>query len=142
MRRAMFVSLGGLEGIGHCEGDLCPLPGLGSKLAMAGFGEAVELRAAVVLRFAPVGGEPACFFHAMECGEEGAGFDAEGSVGDLLDAPRDAEAVEFAGADGLEDKEIEGALEEVGLVLVHAGGVLLSAGYMSLQWLVQNVNRR
>jgi hypothetical protein len=50
--------------------------------------------------------------------------------------------VEFAGADGLEDKEIEGALEEVGLVLVHAGGVLLSAGYMSLQWLVQNVNRR
>jgi len=73
----------------------------------------------------------------MEGGEEGAGFDEEGAVGDLLDAAGDAEAVELACAEGFEDEEVEGSLEEVGLAL-HG---LLSIRYTSVLWVVSNVNR-
>ena len=33
--------------------------------------------------------------------------------GDLLDAPRHPQAVQFAGAERLEDQQVEGALEQV-----------------------------
>ena len=108
-------SLSGFEGVGHGEGDFGPLLGFRAELAAAGFREAVETGAAVVLGLAPVGGEPASFFHAMERGEQRAGFDEESAVGDLLDAAGDAEAVELARAEGFEDEEVEGSLEEVGL---------------------------
>ncbi len=36
-------------------------------------------------------------------------------MGDLLDAPGDPEAVKLHGAEGFEDEQVEGALEEIGL---------------------------
>ena len=41
-------------------------------------------------------------------------FNREGSAGDLLDAQQDAVAVQAAERDGLEDQQIESALEEFG----------------------------
>jgi hypothetical protein len=52
----------------------------------------------------------------------------------LLDAAGDAEAVELAGADGFEDEEVEGSLEEAGLILIQRLN-LLSSGYTSVHGL-------
>ena len=46
---------------------------------------------------------------------EGALLDGEGAARELLDAQQDPVAVDVAQGDGLEDEEVEGAGEDVGL---------------------------
>ncbi len=53
----------------------------------------------------------------MQGGEERPRSDGERAARDLLDAPRDAEPVQLAQGECLEDEEVEGALEEIGLRL-------------------------
>ena len=53
----------------------------------------------------------------MKGGKQRAGLDQECSLGDLLDATRDAQAVKFTGTERFENQEIEGALEEICRVL-------------------------
>jgi len=50
----------------------------------------------------------------VERREERAGLHEEGAARDLLDAARDAEPVELAEGERLEDEQVEGALEQVG----------------------------
>src|SRR5215208_7483774 len=100
-----------------------PLGGLGVELPPAGLRERVVLRAAVVLRLAPPGGEPPRLLHPVEGGEEGAGLHDVGPAGDLLDPARDAEAVHFAERERLEDQQVEGALQQRSLVAWHGSPI-------------------
>jgi hypothetical protein len=112
--------LSGSEGVGHREGDAVPLCSFFPELAMAGFREPVETSAAVVLRFAPGGREPAGFFHAMEGGKERAGFHAEGAMGNLLNPPRDAQPMHLPIANRFQDQQIQRSLQQIRLILSHA----------------------
>ena len=87
---------------------------VGSKLSAAGFGNGVELRLAVVAGGAPFGFDPAALFKTDEGGIDGALIQQDLIATDLLNAARDAVAVERAhGGEGLQDHEVEGALQEV-----------------------------
>ena len=102
--------VGGEEGRDQVSG-LLPLARLARELLPAGGGERVVLRAAVVLRLPPLGlDEP--FLLELEQGRvERAVVERESVLARLLDAPRDAVAVERAeDVEGLEDHEGEGAL--------------------------------
>jgi len=50
----------------------------------------------------------------MQRGEEGAGLDYESAGGDLLYSAGDAQAVHFAGDEGLQDEQVQGSLQEGG----------------------------
>ena len=102
--------------------------GLDLELFPAGARERVELRAARVLRLAPLGVEPARALQPLERGEERAGIDLEHAARDLLDAPRDAEAVHRLEAERLEDEHVERALDDIGVRLVHAKTALDRCG--------------
>jgi hypothetical protein len=90
------------------------VPGLlfGLEADASGFGEGVELCAAIVFRFSPLGLYPYLMLEAMERGVKSALVDAENVVGELADAIGDSEAVHRAGGEDLEDEEVEGALQE------------------------------
>src|SRR5208282_2427701 len=118
------------QGAGDGDGDAAPTLGFRFELAAARFREVVILGAAVVLRFTPVGAEPAFFLHAVQSRKERAGLDLEGAAGHLLDAAGNAQAVEGAEAEYLEDEHVEGALQEFGLFV--AQEILLSDLYMSI----------
>ena len=100
-----------------------PLRRLVLELPLAGARERVEPRAARVLRGAPLGVEPAGALQPLERGEQRPGVDLEDAARDLLDAPRDAEAVHRLQAQRLEDEQVERALDDVGRGLVHAATI-------------------
>src|SRR6185312_1598389 len=74
--------------------------------------ELVIARAAVVLGGAPLGAEPTAAFHPLEGLVESVVVDAEGAVGPVLEPSGDGVAVHGAPAQGLEDEQVEGALEQ------------------------------
>jgi len=113
---------GGVEDARDESGHAIPLVGFGAELAATGGGEAVETGFAVVVGFAPLAGDEALVFEAVERGVERALLDGKLFAGDLLDAEQDAIAVERAKGDRFEDEHVEGALHEVELV---GHGVLL-----------------
>jgi len=89
-----------------------PVGGVLCELAAAGFGDGVVLGLAIVVGGAPGSGDPAALLEADERGINGALVEEEFVAADLLDAASDAVAVEGAhGGEGLEDHEVEGALE-------------------------------
>src|SRR5688500_14899056 len=104
---------GGGEDLRHGRGVAGPRARLGAELGAAASGEAVVLGAPVVLREPPLGLDPAALLQAVEGGVEGALLDAEGVVGRLADPARDGVAVARAPAEGLEDEDVERALEEL-----------------------------
>src|ERR1700679_1401191 len=108
-----------LQCIGHGGDDLLPLLGFLAELALAGFGEAIKLGAAIVLGLAPEGGEPAGLLQAMQGGEGRAGFDLKCAAGDLVNAARDTEAMQLTRLERLEDEQIKRSLEQVGLAGTH-----------------------
>jgi len=83
------------------------------ELAAAIGGEAIELGLAACVAFGPGGGDPALLLEAMESGIEGALLDLEDFVGELLYALGDGPAVLGLERDGLEDQQVESALDEV-----------------------------
>ena len=77
-------------------------------------GDGVVLRLAVVVGGAPLGGDPTALLEADERGVDGALVEEDFVAADLFDAAGDAVAVERAhGGEGLQDHEVEGALEEI-----------------------------
>ena len=55
----------------------------------------------------------------MERRKQRSRFHLKGTAGDLVDAAGDTEAVQFAGLQRFEDKQIEGTLEEISLTRAH-----------------------
>jgi hypothetical protein len=94
--------------------------GFDSELTLAGFCALVILGAAVVFRLAPEGCQPSGFFHAVKSGEQRPGPDFECVPGDLLDTPGNAKAVKFAVAYGLEDEQVQRALQKICLISLHS----------------------
>ena len=72
-----------------------------------------------VLGLPPLRVEPPGTLEALQGGEQGAGVDLEDVARDLLDAPRDAEAVHRLEAERLEDQHVQRALNDVGGWFVH-----------------------
>jgi hypothetical protein len=91
-----------------------PGPGCGLEAELgAAFGsEGVKLRASIVFRGTPFGGDPAADLEAVEGGVEGAFFYLKDVIGRALDPACDAIAVGRAPADGLEDEEVERAAKD------------------------------
>ncbi len=87
---------------------------VGCELAAARLGDGVELGLAIVARGAPFGLDPAALFETNEGGVDGALIEKNFVSADLLNAACDAVAVERAhGGEGLQDHEVESALQEV-----------------------------
>ncbi len=80
----------------------------------------VDLRAPRVLGLAPFGVEPAGALEPLQRRQQRSGVDLEDAARDLLDTPRDAEAVHRLEAERLEDEQVERALNDVGVGFVHA----------------------
>ena len=74
-------------------------------------------------RLPPRGVQPAGALQALQRGQQRAGIDLEGAAGDLLDAARDAEAVQGRQAQRLEDQQVQGALDDVRVGAVYSGTV-------------------
>src|SRR5262245_54397107 len=96
-----------------------PVRRLGVQLLPSRARERVELRAARVLRLQPCAVEPARALEPLERGQQRARVDLEHAARDLLDPPRDAEAVHRLKAEGLQNEHVERALDDVGVRLVH-----------------------
>src|SRR5206468_1934907 len=99
---------------------LFPLAGLALELLLAGAREAVELRPAVVVRHAPLGGDVALLLELEERGIERSVVDGEQLPARLLDAPRDAvPMLRTHRFERLQHHQGEGALPDV-VLFTHA----------------------
>ena len=102
------------EDAAHDHREAMPVGGVFGPLLAAALGNGVVLRLAVVVGGAPFGGDPAALLEADERGVDGALVEEDFVAADLFDAARDAVAVQLAhGGEGLQDHEVEGALEEI-----------------------------
>ena len=102
-------------------GHAVPVFGFRKQLALPCRGEPVIFGFAVVFRFAPLTGNPSLMFEAIERGIERALLDFSGALfQDLLDAQKNAVAVQRAERDGFEDEHVERALQKTELC-VHEG---------------------
>ncbi len=100
--------------------EALPIGGVVRRAAYGRPGDGVELGFAVVVGGAPLGGDPAALLEADERGIDGALVEQDLVSADLFDAAGDAVAVQSAhGVEGLQDHEVEGALEEVELGIGH-----------------------
>ena len=109
----MAIGSGGLKNLEDGAGVFGPDGGLRAELFPALRGELVVLGFAIVLGKPPFGLEQSAFLHAVERGVERALLDLESLVGGLADPRRDGVAVARTPGEGLEDEEVERALEEV-----------------------------
>jgi hypothetical protein len=96
-------------------GEALPLVDLEAERAAALPGDGVVASAAVVLGGLPVALDVAFVLEALEGGVEGALVDVEASFGKLLDAFAESPAVHGLEGEGLEDQEVDGAAEGIGL---------------------------
>ena len=71
---------------------------------LTGLRQSIKPRAPVVLGGAPVGGDPALLFEALQCGVERSLLDLKDVVGQLPDPLRDRPAVQRLERDGLQDQ--------------------------------------
>ena len=106
-----------------CDDGSRPLPvaRFGLQLLAAYLREAVEARAAVGLRGAPIGGDRAFMLQLEQKGIQGALVDGKKVAADLLDAARDAIAVKGPEQiEGLQHHQGQGSLQDVRF-LRHSG---------------------
>ena len=91
-----------------------PVRFFGLEVFLAGLGERIIFRAAIVLRFAPFGLNPCLLFEAMQSGIERTLIDLEDVFGNMANALSDGPAVHGLKRNGLEDEQVESALHKVG----------------------------
>src|SRR5262249_18417685 len=113
----------------RAEGE--PAPGLGLELLPAQRAEAVVAGPSSVLRRAPLREEEPLFLQAVGGRGEGPLIHLQGLAPGLLDALREPPAVLRAEAQGLEDEQVERALQQV-----------LAGRRLSHRRLLSNVDRR
>src|ERR1700723_2866691 len=117
MRQPLSGLVGDLAGAGQDATDGvdhgAPAVGLEVELFAAGRGQLVEARLAVILADAPVGGDPAAIFEAVQGRVERTLLDLENVVGGVLDDVRDGMAVGRAHDQGLQYEHVERAEQQL-----------------------------
>jgi len=126
------LSFRGIEDAGDGVGELGPAGTLCEQMLFAGVGEAVDADALFVLGKLPVGGDHFLTLETVQGGIEGAGVDLEDVVGVGFDGLADAVAVAGAPAEGLQDQEVESALEQLDAILIAIGHAPRPLGVESL----------
>ena len=98
----------------QCDGGrhLLPVRHLPFELLAAGFGQGVELGAAILFRGAPLCADPFLAFQAIERRVERTLLDLQDVARDLLDALGDAPAVHGFERQSFQDQKIERALQD------------------------------
>src|SRR6185437_8801852 len=109
----------GVEEACHRGRAALPVGRLHLELLPAGAREPIVSGPARVFGLPPLGVEPAGAFESLEGGEQGAGIDPEHPARDLLDAAADAVAVHRLETQRLEDEQVERALDDIGVRLLH-----------------------
>src|SRR5439155_12463185 len=104
----------GRENAGHGLRETLPALPLLAELLAARARQFVEAGPSVVLRGAPLRPDPTLRLQAIERGIERALVDLQDVLGELLNPLGDPPAVHGRREQGLQDKDIEGPLEEVG----------------------------
>ena len=97
------------------SGCIASGPAQSLEAPASGAGETVVPGPPGAVARAPLGVHQSRPLQALQGGEEGAGVHLEDVAGDLLDPAGDAEAVQRREAQGLEDEQVQGALDDVGL---------------------------
>src|SRR5262245_47660097 len=97
-----------------------PVRGFYLQLLPAGARQPVVLRAPGTGGLLPLGVEPSGTLQAAQRRQERAGIDLEHAARHLLDAAGNAESVHRLEAQRLENEHVERALNDVGVVRVHA----------------------
>ena len=113
---ALILLRGGSEDARHEPGHLLPAVRFAAKLTASGRRQSIIFGFALVVGFAPLAGDEALVFQAVERGVERTLLDFEAVAGDLLDAEENAVSVQWAEGDGLEDQKVERALQKIDAV--------------------------
>jgi hypothetical protein len=98
------------------RGETRPAVLLGREQLLPSDGEAVVLRLPVVVRDTPFGADRAVELEPVKGGVERPFLDLQHLIREQVDRLGDSVAVQRAALEGMEDEEIEGALEEGGRV--------------------------
>jgi hypothetical protein len=102
----------GIENTSDGGGEALPFGGFAHELFAAGGSERVEAGFAIVGGDAPLGGDPAAVFEALERGIESAMLDEQFLPGSVLNSASDALAVLLAEDESAQDEQVERALQE------------------------------
>ena len=87
-----------------------------AQLALAFLCPPIVSGTPVIFRLPPDGTQPSCLFHSVKSRKERTGSDLERAVSDLLDTPGDAQSMEFAVANRLEDEQVQRSLQKICLI--------------------------
>src|SRR5687768_17255470 len=117
-----FRESSGAEELLHCQHEPAPTFGLSTKSSATERGEAVILRATVVVRDLPVAVDPLLLLEALECRVERALIDFKHAVAQLLNALSDPPSMHRCEGKGAEDEQIDGAPEGLGRRFAHGSG--------------------
>src|ERR1041384_7444807 len=111
-RKRAISALRGAQHLAHRADIVLPLGDFLTQLAAPARRQAIELGAAVVLREPPLRFDPAPPLEPVQGGIERPFFNQKGGVGALPDPGCNVVAMGRPPGEGLEDQEIEGALQE------------------------------
>src|SRR5689334_14106734 len=104
----------GVEEAGDGGRAPAPIGCLELELLSSGAGELVELGSPRLLGLPPFGVDEALSLEALQRDEQRPGVHLEHAARDLFDAARDPEPVQRLQAEGLEDEQVERALDDIG----------------------------
>jgi hypothetical protein len=102
-----------------CTGATLPVRGFGGKLFAAGARQRIEFCAPRIFRVSPLGVEPTGTLESLERREQRSRIDLEHTLRQLLDASRNSETMHRLETQRLENQQVERALDDVGVGLVH-----------------------
>lgn len=113
----MASSFGKLQHVGDGLREARPTLLFGGELFAAGSREVIITGAAIILRNAPLGGDPALLFHTMKRRVERAFFDTKDVIRNPLNVKSNPVAVHGSARERLEDKKSKSPLQDVGVGL-------------------------
>ena len=98
----------------HHVRESLPVGGVSASCLRPALSDGVELGLAIVAGGAPLGRNPSALLQADERGVDGALVQQDFVAADLLNAARDAVAVQRAhGGEGLQDHQVQRALQKI-----------------------------
>src|SRR5262249_12726657 len=103
-----------------------PVRGLDFELFLSRPGQRIKLGTARVLGLAPLRVQPAGALQPLQSSQQRPRIDPEYALRDLFHAPGDAEPVHGLKTESLEDQDIQRALDDISVRVVHGSFMTLS----------------